>query len=52
MKKLNLEFILFTAAGAVIGAMAVESYRSYKKTQLDKKKTEGIPKELLIIDKL
>jgi hypothetical protein len=52
MKKGYLEWLLLTAGGAVIGAVAVDQYKKYK----DRKAAEALkaskPKEILIIEKL
>ncbi len=52
MRKLNLEWILITAGGAIIGALAVDAYRKHKARIAAEKAQKAIPNELLIIDKL
>ncbi len=52
MKKLNLEFILFTVAGAIIGNIAVDQYRKHKARMAAEKAQKAVPNELLIIEKL
>lgn len=52
MKKLNLEFILFTVAGAILGTVAVEVYKKQKARAEAEKAKSQVPNELLIIEKL
>lgn len=52
MKKGYLEWLLLTAGGAIIGAIAVEQYRKYKATKAAEAAKAGVPKEILIIEKL
>jgi hypothetical protein len=52
MKKGYLEWLLLTAGGAVIGAVAVEQYRKYKERKAKDAVRASMPKEILIIEKL
>lgn len=52
MKKGYLEWLLLTAGGAIIGAIAVEQYRKYKAAKAAEAAKAGVPKEILIIEKL
>jgi len=52
MKRNYLEWALITAAGAIIGALAVESYRKYRAKQNEDRLKATKPKELLIIEQL
>ena len=52
MKRNYLEWILITAGSAIIGALAVESYKKYKARLEAEKAKAAKPKEILIIDQL
>jgi hypothetical protein len=52
MKKGYLEWLLLTAGGAIIGAIAVEQYRKYKAAKEAEAAKAGVPKEILILEKL
>jgi hypothetical protein len=52
MKKGYLEWLLLTAGGAIIGAIAVEQYRKYKADKAAEALTAAKPKEIVIIEKL
>jgi hypothetical protein len=52
MKKGYFEWLLLTAGGAVIGAIAVEQYRKYRAAKAAEAAKIGVPKEILIIEKL
>lgn len=52
MKKVNLEWLLFTAAGAIIGTIAVDAYKKNKARIQAEKAKSGIPNEILVIEKL
>jgi hypothetical protein len=52
MKKGYFEWLLLTAGGAIIGAVAVEQYRKFKERKAAEAAKIGVPKEILIIEKL
>jgi hypothetical protein len=52
MKKGYLEWLLLTAGGAIIGAIAVEQYRKYKERKAAEAAKAGIPNEIIILEKL
>jgi hypothetical protein len=52
MKKGYLEWLLLTAGGAIIGAIAVERYRKYKSDKAAEALKASKPKEILIIEQL
>ena len=52
MKKGYLEWLLLTAGGAVIGAIAVEQYRKYRAAKAAEAARATVAKEILIIEKL
>jgi hypothetical protein len=52
MKKGYLEWLLLTAGGAIIGAIAVEQYRKYKTAKAAEAAKAGVPKEIIILEKL
>ena len=52
MKKGYLEWLLLTAGGAIIGAIAVEQYRKYKADKASEALKASKPKEIVIIDQL
>jgi hypothetical protein len=52
MKKGYLEWLLLTAGGAVIGAVAVDQYKKYKERKAAEVLKASKPKEIVIIEKL
>ena len=52
MKRNYLEWALITAAGAIIGALAVEAYKKQRAKMDAAKASAAKPKELLIIEQL
>jgi hypothetical protein len=52
MKKGYLEWLLLTAGGAIVGAIAIEQYKKYKERKAAEAAKIGVPKEILIIEKL
>lgn len=52
MKNNYLNWILATAAGAIVGSIAVEFYRKQKARMADEKAASAKPKEILILEKL
>jgi len=52
MKKGYLEWLLLTAGGAIIGAIAVEQYKKYKDRKAAEAAKAGVPKEIIILEKL
>lgn len=53
MNKNNyLSWIIATAAGAIVGAIAVEQYKKYKDKNAAAKATLLIPKEVIYTDQL
>jgi hypothetical protein len=52
MKKLSLEWILFTVGGAILGAMAVDAYRKAKAEAAKAEAEAAKPDEIVIVEKL
>jgi Tfp pilus assembly protein PilE len=52
MKKDYLEWLLLTAGGAIVGAIAIEQYKKYKERKAAEAARATIAKEILIIEKL
>jgi hypothetical protein len=52
MKKGYLEWLLLTAGGAIVGAIAIEQYKKYKERKAAEAARATIAKEILIIEKL
>jgi hypothetical protein len=52
MKKGYLEWLLLTAGGAIVGAIAIEQYKKYKERKAKEAAWRTIAKEILIIEKL
>lgn len=52
MKKNYLEWLLITAGSAIVGALAVDLYKKHKVSKEAEAAKAGIPKEILIIEKL
>jgi ABC-type hemin transport system substrate-binding protein len=52
MKKGYLEWLLLTAGGAIIGAIAVERYKKYRADKAAEALAAAKPKEIVIIEKL
>jgi Tfp pilus assembly protein PilE len=52
MKKGYLEWLLLTAGGAIVGAIAIEQYKKYKERKAKEAARATIAKEILIIEKL
>jgi Tfp pilus assembly protein PilE len=52
MKKGYFEWLLLTAGGAIIGAIANEQYKKYKERKAKEAARATIAKEILIIEKL
>lgn len=52
MKKGYLEWLLLTAGGAIVGAIAIEQYKKYKERKAKEAARSTIAKEILIIEQL
>jgi Tfp pilus assembly protein PilE len=52
MKKGYLEWLLLTAGGAIVGAIAIEQYKKYKERKAKEAARATVAKEILIIEKL
>jgi hypothetical protein len=52
MKKGYLEWLLLTAGGAIVGAIAIEQYKKYKDRKAAEAARATVAKEILIIEKL
>ena len=52
MKKGYLEWLLLTAGGAIVGAIAIEQYKKYKERKAAEAARATVAKEILIIEKL
>ena len=52
MKTNYFNWFIATAAGAIVGTIAVEAFKKHRARMADEKARKAVPNEILIIDKL